>query len=155
MISHRSQRATRNVPRSPRKGLSLIEVIIAIMVLGVTMTFVGHISAGLTQFNRKNDLIAKRTFAMQHQANIIGAMPFTSLTASLLPASKTITLGDFTYVRRVALSTTGTVTSGQTTLLTITIVPQTGIATDTLLKESLSMVRTSPNCGSVLGTSAC
>ena len=40
-------------------------------------------------------------------------------------------------------------------MLTITIVPQTSIATDTLLQESLSMIRTSPNCGTVLGASAC
>lgn len=140
---------------SARKGLSLIEVIVAVMMLSIVMTFVGHISSSLTQANRTSDVIAKRTFAMQQQANIIGALPFASLTAIVLPASKTFTLGDFTYVRRVTLSTTGTTTTGQTTTLTITIVPQTGIAKDTLLKEYLSMVRTSPNCGTVLGMASC
>ena len=49
----------------------------------------------------------------------------------------------------------GTISAGRTTALTITIVPQTGIPDDTLLKESLSMIRTAPNCGTVLGTASC
>ena len=155
MTSRLSRRATRHALPTPRKGLSLIEVLVAVMILSIAMAFVGHISSGLAQYNRVNDVVAKRTFAMQQQSNIIGAMPFASLTAAVLPTTKTFTVGDFTYVRRVTLSTTGTTTSGQTTLLTVTIVPQTGIASDTLLKESLSMVRTSPNCGTILGTASC
>lgn len=148
MISH-------NAVRVPRRGLSLIEVMVAVMVLAIMMAFVGHISSSVAQSNRRNDVIAKRTFAMQQQSNIIGAMPFASLTTTMLPATKTFTLGNFTYVRRITLTTTGTVTSGQTASITITIVPQTGIASDTLLKESLSMLRSAPNCGDVLGTSSC
>jgi len=140
---------------SSRKGLSLIEVMVAVTLMGIMMAFVGHISSSLAQSNRKNEVIAKRTFAMQQQSNIIGAMPFSSLTATVLPASKTLTLGDFTYLRRVTLSTSGTVSAGFTTAITLTIVPQTGIASDTLLQESLSMIRTAPNCGTVLGMAAC
>jgi hypothetical protein len=55
----------------------------------------------------------------------------------------------------VTLTTTGTVTTGQTTAITITIVPQTNNPSDTLLKESLSMLRSSPNCGTVLGMASC
>jgi prepilin-type N-terminal cleavage/methylation domain-containing protein len=138
-----------------RKGLSLIEVMVAVMVLGIMMAFVGHISSSIAQSSRRNDVIAKRTFAMQQQANIIGAMPFATLTVAKLPASKTFTLGDFTYERRVTLSTTGSTSAGLTTSISITIVPQTGIASDTLMKESLSMMRTMPTCGTVLGVLAC
>jgi hypothetical protein len=92
---------------------------------------------------------------MQQQSNIIGAMPYSSITATLLPASKTMSLGDFTYLRRVTLSTTGTVAAGFSTAITITIVPQTGTPSDTLLKESLSMIRSAPNCGTVLGMASC
>jgi hypothetical protein len=128
---------------------------VAVIILGIMMAFVGHISSGLAQLNRRSEVIAKRTFAMQQQSNIIGAMPFSSITATLLPASKTLTLGDFTYQRRVTLSTTGTTSAGFTTAITLTIVPQTGIPSDTLLKESLSMLRTAPNCGTVLAMAAC
>jgi len=148
MIAH-------NVSRAARRGLSLIEVMVAIVVLAIMMSFVGHISSSVAQSNRRNDVIAKRTFAMQQKANIIGAMPFSSLTTTVLPASKNFTLGNFNYIRRVTLTTTGTITSGRTTAITITIVPQTGYASDTLLKESLSMLRSSPNCGTVLSMATC
>ena len=141
--------------RAPRRGLSLIEVMIAVLVLAIVMTFVGHISSSISQANRRSDVIAKRTFAMLQQANIIGAMPFSSLTSTVLPASKNFTLGNFNYVRRVTLTTAGSTSSGQTTAITITIVPQTNNPSDTLLKESLSMLRSSPNCGTVLGTASC
>src|SRR5437660_921251 len=79
----------------------------AVRVLSITMTCVRHSSSSLTQANRRNDIVAKRTFAMQQQANVIGALPFQSLTTTLLPPAKTFTLGDFTYDRRVTLATTG------------------------------------------------
>ena len=138
-----------------RKGLSLIEVMVAVMILSIMMAFVGHISSSVAQSNRRSEVIAKRTFAMQQQSNIIGAMPYSSITATLLPASKTMTLGDFVYQRRVTLTTTGSVAAGFSTAITITIVPQTGIPSDTLLTESLSMIRSAPNCGTVLGMASC
>jgi len=138
-----------------RKGLSLIEVMVAVMILSIMMAFVGHISSSVAQANRRSEVIAKRTFAMQQQSNIIGAMPYSSITATLLPASKTMTLGDFVYQRRVTLTTTGTVAAGFATAITITIVPQTGIPSDTLLTESLSMIRSAPNCGTVLAMASC
>ena len=144
-----------NVSRAARRGLSLIEVMVAIVVMAIMMTFVGHISSSVAQSNRRNDVIAKRTFAMQQQSNIIGAMPFSSLTTTVLPAAKNFTLGNFNYIRRVTLTTTGSITSGQTTAITITIVPQTGYASDTLLKESLSMLRSAPNCGTALAMATC
>lgn len=138
-----------------RNGLSLIEVMVAVTIMGIMMAFVGHISTSLAQSNRRNEVIAKRTFAMQQQSNIIGAMPFASITSTVLPASKIFVLGDFIYERRVTLSTTGNTSAGYTTAITLTIVPKTGIPSDTLLQESLSMMRTAPNCGTVLAMAGC
>jgi len=154
IFSIRNSAATCFAPR-PRRGLSLIEVMVAVMILGITMTFVGHISTGIATSNRKSDLIAKRTFAMQQQANIVGALPFASLTSTILPPTKSFTLGDFSYTRRISLTTTGNASIGQTATIAITIVPQTSIASDTLLKETLTMYRSSPLCGTSLGTQAC
>jgi prepilin-type N-terminal cleavage/methylation domain-containing protein len=154
IFSTRRSPVTPLVPRQ-RRGLSLIEVMVAVMILGITMTFVGHISTGIAQSNRKSDLIAKRTFAMQQQANVVGALPFSSLTSTVLPATKNFTLGDFRYTRRISLTTTGSTSTGQTATIIITIVPQTSIASDTLLKETLTMYRSSPLCGTALGTQAC
>ena len=144
----------RPAPRQ-RRGLSLIEVMVAVMILGITMTFVGHISTGIAQSNRKSDVVAKRTFAMQQQANIVGALPFASLTSTILPATKNFTLGDFSYTRRISLTTAGNTSIGRTATIAITIVPQTGIASDTLLQETLTMYRSSPLCGTALGIQSC
>ena len=146
--------ATPNALRRARRGLSLIEVMVAVMVLAIMMTFVGHVSSSVAQANHRNDVIAKRTLAMQEQSNIIGAMPFANLTAAVLPPSKSFTLGNFRFIRLITLSTTGTPTKGQTTTITITIVPQTAVPSDTLLTESLTMLRSAPNCGTVLGIRA-
>jgi prepilin-type N-terminal cleavage/methylation domain-containing protein len=154
IYSFQSRAASRSVPR-PRRGLSLIEMMVAVMILGITMTFVGHISTGIAQSNRKSDIVAKRTFAMQQQANVVGALPFASLTSTVLPATKNFRLGDFSYTRRIGLTTAGTTSIGQTAVITITIVPQTGIPSDTLLSESLTMYRSSPICGTTLGMVSC
>jgi len=144
----------RLAPRQ-RRGLSLIEVMVAVMILGITMTFVGHISTGIAQSNRKSDIVAKRTFAMQQQANVVGALPFASLTTTILPPTKNFTLGDFAYTRLVTLTKAGNTSTGQTATIAITIVPQTSIDSDTLLKETLTMYRSSPLCGTAIGTQAC
>lgn len=128
---------------------------IAVVLLGIMMAFVGHISSSLVQSNRRSDVVAKRTFAMQQQSNIIGAMMYSALTSANLPATKTDTLGDFIYERRITLSSSGTVTTGRKMVIGITIVPQTGIPSDTLLQESLTMLRSSPNCGDVLAKASC
>jgi prepilin-type N-terminal cleavage/methylation domain-containing protein len=138
-----------------RRGLSLIEVIVAIVMMGVVMTFIGHISSSITLANKSNSLIAKRTFAMQQQANLIGALPYASLTAAVLPATKTFTTGDFTYTRRVTLTQSGAASTGYAMTITITIVPQTGVAKDTLQQETLTMVRSSPPCGTALNAATC
>jgi prepilin-type N-terminal cleavage/methylation domain-containing protein len=140
---------------SARRGLSLIEVIVAIVMMGVVMTFIGHISSSIALANKTNSLIAKRTFAMQQQANLIGALPYASLNTTVLPASKTFTAGDFTYLRRVSMTTSGSASTGYAMMITITIVPQTGIAKDTLQQETLTMLRSSPTCGTALNAVAC
>jgi prepilin-type N-terminal cleavage/methylation domain-containing protein len=153
-LQSRSRGTTVGVRRK-RAGLSLVEILVATMVLSVAMTFVGHISTGIAQTSRRSDIVAKRTFAMQQQASVVGALPFSSLTPTVLPPTKNFILGDFLYTRRVALAISGSASLGQKATVTITIVPQTGIASDTLMKESLTMYRSSPLCGTALGVSAC
>ena len=138
-----------------RRGLSLIEVIVAIVMLGVVMAFAGPVSASIARANTSNGVIAKRTFAMTQQTNFIGALPYASLTSTVLPPSKNFTLGDFTYTRRVTMTQTGSAALGYAMTITITIVPQTGIASDTLKKESVTMMRSKPMCGTALNIAPC
>jgi prepilin-type N-terminal cleavage/methylation domain-containing protein len=136
--------------RSARRGMSVIEIIVAITILGIVIAMAGRLTFAVTQYNRANDLRTKRGFAMQQQANFVSSLPFASLNTTVLPATKSFTTGDFSYVRRIAMTTVGV-----TTKITITLVPSTGIAGDTLQKESTIIVRSKPPCGTVLNVGAC
>ena len=130
--------------------MSVIEIMVAMTVLGVVIALAGRLTFAVTQYGRLNELRAKRGYAMQQQSNYIGALPYTSLTTAVLPATKNFTTGDFSYKRRVALTS-----ASNATIVTITIVPNTGFANDTLQKESATIVRTSPPCGTVLNNVTC
>jgi Tfp pilus assembly protein PilE len=133
--------------RRTRRGMSVVEIMVAITTLGIALALVGRASMVVNQYNRTNDIKTKRAMAMQQQLNFIGALPYTSLVVANVPAAKSFTTGDFSYTRRVSLAV-----SGNATAVTLTIVPATGIAKDTLLNETVSFVRTNPPCGTVLNT---
>jgi Tfp pilus assembly protein PilE len=138
------------VAPAARRGISVVEIMVALVVLGIVLSLAGRLSFAVNQFGRNNDLRTKRGFAMQQQANFVGALPYASLNTTTLPVLKNFTTGDFSYKRRIALSTVGNATS-----VTITIVPNTGIAKDTLQKESITIVRTKRICGTVLNVTSC
>lgn len=139
-------RQTAPAPRA-RRGVSLVEILVSMTILAVVLSLVGRLSFTLSDYNRTNDLKTKRTFAMQQQMNFIGSLPYASVTTTLLPSSKTFTTGDFTYKRRV------TITAGYNVkTIAVTVVPSTAFAKDTLLKESMTLIRTNPPCGTVLLT---
>ena len=137
-------------PKRSRAGLSVIEIMVAMTVLGIVIALAGRLTFAVTQYGRLNDLKTKRGYAMVQQANFIGALPYTSLTAAVLPATKSFTAGDFSYTRRIAVAAG---VSSKT--ITITIVPNTAIAADTLHKETATIVRTVPPCGTVLNNVSC
>ena len=130
-----------------RRGVSVVEIMVAITTLGVALSLIGRASMVVNAYNRENELKTKRNLAMQQQLNFIGALPYANLNTTNVPASKNFTTGDFSYTRRVTITTTA-----KATRISVTIVPQTGFAKDTLLKESLSFVRAVPQCGTVLNT---
>jgi type II secretory pathway pseudopilin PulG len=130
--------------------MSVIEIMVAMTVLGVVIALAGRLTFAVTQYGRLNELRAKRGYAMQQQSNFIGALPYTSLTATVLPPTKDFTTGGFNYKRRIALAA-----ATNSTIVTITIVPNTGFALDTLQKETATVVRTSPPCGTVLNNVTC
>ena len=119
-------------------------------ILGIVIAMAGRLTFAVTQYGRLNDLKTKRGYAMMQQSNFVGALPYTSLTTAVLPATKSFTAGDFSYTRRIAVAAG---VSSKT--IVITIVPNTGIAADTLQKESATIVRTVPPCGTVLNNVSC
>jgi prepilin-type N-terminal cleavage/methylation domain-containing protein len=133
--------------RRARRGVTLLELIVAMTILAISVTLFSRASMAVNRYNRINDLKTKRDLAMQQQLNFVNALPFASLNTTVIPASKTFTTGDFRYTRRVSLAVTG-----NSVAITVTIVPQTGTAADTLQKETVRFVRSIPVCGTILNT---
>ena len=132
----------------PRRGVSIVEILVAITTLAIVLAFAARASFAVNAYDRTNNIKAKTSMAMQQQMNYIGAMSYGELTdAYVLPDTKDFTNGDFAYTRRVSVKP-----NGQATRITISIIPQTGVAGDTIQRETLSFMRTASPCGTVLNT---
>jgi prepilin-type N-terminal cleavage/methylation domain-containing protein len=126
-----------------RKGFSLIEVIIAMTLLAIVLMSLAKMSLMVAVRGRGNDLVAKRTAVLQLEGNKLGALPYATL--STWPTSaQTLTLGDFTYKRRMAIANTGT----NRYSIKILITPMN----DTTKKDSLTLDRTKPATSTPLCT---
>ena len=89
--------------RRSRAGFSLLEVIVAMTLLVTVMSALGTLSYRVAKRGEGNDLIAKRSFALQHEANRFGAMTFTELAAQT-NGSEAGLLGDFLFTRTLTVT---------------------------------------------------
>jgi prepilin-type N-terminal cleavage/methylation domain-containing protein len=121
-------------PRS-RRGFSLIEVMVAMTLLAIILTVLAKFATIIAVRGRGNDLTTKRTSALQLEANKLGAAPFSTL-ATWSTANRTITQGDFTYTRRL------TITSQSATRYSIKIIVVP--SSDATRPDSILLDRTQP-----------
>ncbi len=126
-----------------RRGFTLIEVMVALVMLAIVATGVARGSTAIAVFGRRTDLVAKRTAALQLEANKLGAVPFSSLS-TWSTADQTVTRGDFGYTRKLTItSQNATNTRYQ---VKVVIIP----TSDPTKKDSAIFDRTSPPTGSPL-----
>ena len=126
-----------------RRGFTLIEVMVALVMLAIVATGVARASTSLAVFGRRTDLVAKRTASLQLEANKFGAVPYSAL-AGWRTVDSVITRGDFTYTRKLAItSQNATNTRYQ---IKVVVVPQL----DPTKKDSAIVERTLPPTGSPL-----
>jgi prepilin-type N-terminal cleavage/methylation domain-containing protein len=118
-----------------RKGFSLIEVMVAMTMLAIVLMSLAKMSLVVAVRGRGNDLFAKRTAVLQLEANKLGAIPYSTL-ASWSTTTTTLTLGDFTYKRRMAIANTGT----NRYSIKVIIIPMS----DTTKQDSVTLDRTKP-----------
>jgi prepilin-type N-terminal cleavage/methylation domain-containing protein len=124
-----------------RRGFSLIEIMVAMSILSITLMSLGKFSAIIMMRGRGNDLVAKRTAALQLEANKFAAVPYTALS-TWVTTDKTFTRGDFTYTRKLTIAAT---TSTRYTIKVV-VIP----AADVTRKDSVLLDRTLPPNGSAL-----
>jgi prepilin-type N-terminal cleavage/methylation domain-containing protein len=124
-----------------RHGFSLIEVVVAMTILAIVLLSLARLSVVVSQRGRANDILAKRTAVLQGELNKFGAMSFATLSA-FSTAPQTVTAGNYTYTRRLAINAVGS----KRVTVTIVVVP----AQDTLKKDSVTFDRSrsgsSPLC---------
>jgi prepilin-type N-terminal cleavage/methylation domain-containing protein len=122
------------VPRRTRRGISLIEVIIAMTLLSVVLGMLGLLSARTAAKARALDLLSARTFVLMQQSNRFSVLPYDSITA-YAPRIDTVIAGRFKYLRRVTYqqSTSGS----EYKTVKVILIP----LADTLKKDSLLFQR--------------
>lgn len=130
--------------RRSRAGFSLVEVLVAVMLLATVLSSLATLSYRITRRAEDNDLRAKRTFALQHEANRYGAMTFAEL-ATQSNGSEAVLLGDFLFTRTL------TITAVSSTRYTIKIVIEPDTDPDAV--DSLVFDRTKAASSSALCTS--
>jgi prepilin-type N-terminal cleavage/methylation domain-containing protein len=91
--------------RRPRRGFSLIEVIVAMTLLSVVFISLGGMMIKMSQRSHINDVIAKRTAALTQEANRFNALPYDSLyNDKVSMTDKVLTMGDFKFTRKLTLT---------------------------------------------------
>ena len=91
---------------SARKGFSLIEVMVAMTILVIVLLSLAKISIAIGVRSRGNDIVAKRSAALQAEANKFGAVPYSTL-ATWPTATTTDTLGTFSFGKRLSITSAG------------------------------------------------
>ena len=91
-----------NTPaRRPRRGVSLIEIIIAMTLLAFVLGSLGLLSAKSARRGRDLDVGSARTFVLMQQSNRFSVLPYDSIPA-YAPRIDTVITGRFQYRRRVS-----------------------------------------------------
>jgi prepilin-type N-terminal cleavage/methylation domain-containing protein len=110
--------------RRPRRGMTLIEVIVACSLLAITFTSLTALSVKLAKRNRSNAYVEQRTATFFEQINRAESMPYDSLTTYLTTDSTRI--GQGYYVWSYAIDPDSLSTSGRQRYkkITLTITPR-------------------------------
>ena len=119
---------TRNAqpaPRRERRGISLVEVIVAMTLLVVVIGSLGLLSAKNAARASALDAASARTFVLAQQANRFSVIPYDSIPQYVGPAGvtkiDTLTAGRYQFIRRV--SYTSAVTGSEYRTVKVYIVP--------------------------------
>jgi prepilin-type N-terminal cleavage/methylation domain len=87
--------------RRPRRGVSLIEIIIAMTLLAFVLGSLGLLSAKSARRGKDLDVGSARTFVLMQQSNRFSVLPYDSIPA-YAPRVDTVITGRFQYRRRVS-----------------------------------------------------
>jgi Tfp pilus assembly protein PilV len=84
----------------PRRGISIVEILVAMTLLVVVIGSLGVLSARTARRARTLDLKSARTFVLMQQSNRFSVLPYDSISF-YAPKNDTVIAGRFKYARRV------------------------------------------------------
>jgi Tfp pilus assembly protein PilV len=99
-----------------RSGLSVIEIVVALMLFGTVTVSMAGLSLVVARRAEGNDVFTKRTALLQQQMNWLQATPYDSL--GYKDGKVVVTDGPFPHTRYVSVSP-----MGNRTLVSIEVVP--------------------------------
>jgi Tfp pilus assembly protein PilV len=122
-----------------RSGLSLIEIIVALVLFGTVTIAMAGLSLVVARRAEANDLFTKRTALIQQQMNWLQALPYDSLLAK--EGKVTVDDGPFPHTRFISFSSTGS-----RTRVTIEIIPAKAPESAEVLEFDRARPTASPLC---------
>jgi prepilin-type N-terminal cleavage/methylation domain-containing protein len=119
-----SRTRVRPLPRRPRAGMTLIEVIVACSLLAITFTSLTAISVRLAARNRSNAYAEQRTATFFEQVNRVESMPYDSLPFYLVKESTKVGLGYYVWTYTVDAESLSVSGRARYRKITLTVTPR-------------------------------
>jgi type II secretory pathway pseudopilin PulG len=120
--------------RRARRGISLVEIVVAMTLLAIVLTTLAVLSAKTAARSRALDLASARTFVLMQQSNRFSVLPYDSIPL-YAPKLDTVIAGRFRYYRRVTY--TQGLTGSEYRTVKVLLLP----AIDTTKRDSLIFQR--------------
>jgi Tfp pilus assembly protein PilV len=136
------RRRTRNNTRREarrRTGMSIVEIIVAMLLFGTTSIAMAGLSLAVARRAEANALATKRTALLQQQMNRLQVLPYQSLSST----AGTVTVADASLPHKRKISI---ITSGSRTRVTVQIIPTRAPASMESVTFDRAVPTTSPLC---------
>lgn len=146
MLKTRTRNPRHGQPRA-RRGISLVEVVVAMTLLVVVIGSLGLLSAKNARRASLLDANSERTFVLAQQANRFSVLPYDSIPTYIGPAGyikiDTLAAGRYRFLRKVSF--TQAVTGSEYRTIKVIIVPlKDQRKTDSLLFQRAKTYARSP-----------
>jgi prepilin-type N-terminal cleavage/methylation domain-containing protein len=134
MLTLIARRGRPGAPPQSRRGVSLLEIIIAMTILAFVVGSLSLLSAKSARRGRELDIGSARTFVLMQQSNRFSVLPYDSISV-YAPRIDTVITGRFKYLRRVTY--TQSTTGSDYKIVKVILLP----LPDTTRRDSLIFVR--------------
>jgi hypothetical protein len=139
MLRMRQRNSSRYIALRPRAGMSIVEVVVAMLLFGTVAVSMGGLSLVVARRGEANDVFAKRSAVLQQQMNRLQALPYDSLVTKV--GSLSVTDASFPHTRVISMAN-----QGARTRVTIRIVPTKAPSSAETISFDRARPTSSPLC---------